>query len=680
MSYPQETFFRTSLISGSLLARRREVVSSNTLLYQLDVLKKTGRYDAFKLQWHPSYSDPPDVWPIPNHLFWDSDVAKWIEGACYFLREQPDPKIHVAVKELVQMIQSAQQPDGYINIHYTVVEPGKRFTNLRDFHELYNAGHLIEAALAHNHLYHNDDLLGPMLKYVDLLCRIFGPGENQVHGYPGHPEIELALLRLYHRTKDRKHLDLATYFITERGNPSGDHGKHYYVAEAERRNESPYTRPRYWADSDALWYYQSQEPLVEQQTIQGHSVRAMYLLTAAADLVRSGKSPDARLKSGVSRLWDNMVDCKMYLTGGIGAMKQWEGFGLDYFLPQGTDEGGCYAETCAAIGVMMLAERILQYDLDRRFSDVMELCLYNAVLTAMSHNGTKFTYVNQLASSDSDLSKREEWFTCACCPPNMLRLLGQVGGYICTQQKSGPEGPPSTQVNVHLYVSSRCEFETGHGQQVVLTQKTNWPWSGQVEFNLCTKSDQVSLALRIPGWTTSWKMTPSPPTTTLRNGYLILPPTYLSSHPSFTLDIPIAPRLVSPHPYTNQPILALSRGPIIYCVEDTDNTWVQDHFKSVQLDPHCQVVEKTVTDPKTGDTYVSLTVINGGASVMKPQDVHASPSVEVTGLDEKLQRDVRTIEELNFVPYYFRANRGGSGQMRVGLRRWNKASMGRIDR
>ncbi|KIW19857.1 hypothetical protein PV08_00432 [Exophiala spinifera] len=717
MSYPQESFIQTSLLPGSLLARRREVVSSNTLLYQLEVLKKTGRYDAFKLKWHPSYSDPPETWPIPNHLFWDSDIGKWIEGACYFLHKQPDTKIHSAINDLVKMIRSAQQPDGYINIHYTVVEPGKRFTNLRDFHELYNAGHLIEAALAHNDLYKNGDLLEPLIKYVDLLCRTFGPGKDQIHGYPGHPEIELALLRLYQRTKDPKHLDLARYFITERGNPAGVDGRHYYVVEAEKRGDPAHARMVYWGgNDDALWYYQAHKPIVEQETIEGHSVRAMYLLTAASDLVGmstthpvAGASEQQHddntrpLQDAIYRLWDNMVERKMYVTGGIGAIKRWEGFGLEYFLPQSTDEGGCYAETCAAIGVMMLAERILQYDLDRRFGDVMELCLYNAMLTSMSHDGTKFTYVNQLASSDADASKREEWFTCACCPPNVLRLFGQIGGYVYSDKRRTTEKDDATQVNVHLYVPSRHEVEVGgqgQGQKVVLTQTSNWPWDGRVEFEVQgTTSDtvagtaRVSIALRIPAWAKSWKITPSTPTaaaaaatttggghadadadagTTLQKGYLILSAHWVSQHPKFTLDIDISPRLVSPHPYTNQDTVAVARGPVVYVVEDVDNAWVTDHFKGVQLDPECSIRERTVTDGTTGDTFVALTVPDGGASILPSAGIHASPGVETGKLREVERSAEAVIDELHFVPYYFRANRGGRGQARVGLRRWRK--------
>ncbi|KAJ9613061.1 hypothetical protein H2200_003002 [Cladophialophora chaetospira] len=668
MSYPQETFLHTTLLPGSLVARRRAVVSSSTLSYQLDVLKETGRYDAFKLQWHPTYSHAAETWPVPKHLFWDSDVGKWIEGACYCLVDQPNVDIENAIKELVQMIRSAQQPDGYLNIHYTVVDPEKRFTNLRDMHELYNCGHLIEAALAHNHLYRNDDLLEPMLKYVDLLCRKFGPGADQIHGYPGHPEIEQALLRLHDRTQDPRHLELAQYFITERGNPNGVEGENYYVVEAKRRNEPPAMRPRAYPEPDSLWYCQAHKPIVEQETIEGHSVRAMYLLTAVADLVKSQNSPNHRLKEAAYRLWDNMVDRKMYVTGGIGAIKQWEGFGIDYFLPQGTDDGGCYSETCASIGTMMLAERILQYDLNRKFSDILELCLYNAVLTSMSHDGTKFTYVNQLASSEQDLSKREEWFTCACCPPNVLRLLGSIGGYIYTQARASE--PSQAQINVHLFIPSTYQFQVD-GQDATLTQKSNWPWEGRVAFELKTKSDQVNLALRVPGWAKSWKMSPPPPTETLQRGYLVLPATWLSSNPSFTLEIALTPRLIAPHPYTNQDTLTLARGPIVYCIEDVDNAWVQDHFKTVQLDPHCKIDEITVTDKDTNDAYVALKVIKG-ASLMNMDALHASPDARIEELDKATGADAKIIEELIFVPYYFRANRGGRGQMRVGLKRWNK--------
>ncbi|KAK3679576.1 hypothetical protein LTR37_021402 [Vermiconidia calcicola] len=589
------------------------------------------------LDGHPSYSDPPLVWPIPKHLFWDSDVAKWIEGACYFLKQQSNSEVEAAVKELVEMIRSAQQPDGYLNIHFTVVEPTKRFTNLRDFHELYNAGHLIEAALAHRDLYNNDRLLETLLKYVDLLCATFGQGVNQLPGYPGHPEIELALLRLYDHTKDRKHLELATFFLTERGNPNG-------------------------------WYHQAQAPITEQQTIEGYAVRATYLLTAASDLVRvNPQAVDQKFEVAIYRLSDNMVQRKMYVTGGIGAMKRWEGFGLEYFLPQGTDEGGCYAETCAGIGVMMFAERLLQANasvqikLDGRFADVMELCLYNAVLTSMSHDGKRFTYSNQLASSDEELSQREEWFTCACCPPNVSRILGQIGGYVWSHHDKPDES--SSEITVHLYVPSTLNFQVG-SDTVELIQESEWPWgNGDIKFTLKTALLKVALKLRIPGWANSYKLSAECSTASTKNGYLDIPPNWLSQNSTFTLSKPLEPRLIAPHPFTNQTTLSLARGPIVYCVEDADNPWVSDHFKAVQLDPRCKIEERSIDDDASGDSFVGLTV-SDGASAIDLQKLQASPAV-----DAQASQHATPIKELQFVPYYFRANRGGKGQMRVGLRR-----------
>lgn len=665
MMHPQTLFHHVEVAGYSLIGQRRNAAKKSTLNYQLDVLKKTGRYDAFKLEWKEIYSHPPSVWPIPDHLFWDSDVAKWIEGACYYLQEEFSADIDAAVKEMVEMIRSAQQPDGYLNIHYTLVEPGKRFTNLRDMHELYNAGHLIEAALAHEQLYKNDRLMEPIVKYVDLLCDTFGAGQHQVHGYPGHPEIELALLRLYARTMNPKHLVLAKFFILERGNPTGVDGRPFYVVEAEKRGEDPRYMPHYYPKPMSLWYHQAHKPVKEQESIEGHSVRAMYLLTAVADLISYDESKEYKdLKESVFRLWDNMTGCKMYVTGGIGAIEQWEGFGIDYFLPQGTDEGGCYAETCAAIGVMMLAERILRFDKDVRYSDVMELCLYNAVLTAMSWDGTAFTYVNQLASSDQNLSKREDWFTVACCPPNLLRILGQIGGYIWRYDCDNHTNRAS--IDVNLYVPSKLRFTVGDGE-VEIRQDSKWPWAGEITFAIRSGIKDLSLNLRIPGWTSGWTLEPSCPMATIEKGYLSLPYDYLTSNQTFKLSIPLTSEWIVQNALSGRNTVSLRRGPIIYCVEDFDNTWVQDHFKGTFVDTNAVLIETEIKDDCTQDSYIRLTLENG-TKVLDLSRVRPNPSMSETYFAEQL-RASKDIEKLHFVPYYFRANRGGKGHMRVGLRR-----------
>ncbi|TVY92714.1 Non-reducing end beta-L-arabinofuranosidase [Lachnellula willkommii] len=670
MAYPQTSFPHTTFPSTStFISRRRAIVHTTTLPHQLNILKSTGRYSAFKLQFHPSYADKPDVWPVPNHLFWDSDVAKWIEGACYFLQREASPLLEGAVRELVAMIRDAQQADGYLNIHFTVVEPGKRFTNLRDLHELYNAGHLIEAALAHRQCYGDEGdgegLMEPVLKYVDLLCATFGPAPEQKHGYPGHPEIELALLRLYGETRDPKHLTLAEYFIAERGNPTGQDGRHYYDVEAEARGEREHERPVYFPKSRSYWYQQAHEPIVDQQTIEGHSVRAMYLLTAVADLVRiegpsSARSAD-RTKA-LQRLWRNMTEKKMYLTGGIGAQKQWEGFGIDYFLPSGTDEGGCYAETCAAIGVMMLAERLLQLDLNGKYADVMELCFYNAVMTGMASNGKQFTYVNQLASSDSDLSRRAEWFTCACCPPNVTRLLGYIGGYLWSFRTD--ENEKSVAVDIHMYSSATLSIPVGDSL-VEIEQSSNWPWEGKIEFTIRNPTDvATSIKLRIPGWAATWQISPDLANAHADKGYISLPPEWLKTNTKFHLEIPLAARFISPHPYTNQNIVALARGPIVYCIEDFDNAWVDDHFKNLVLDPACRVTESTISTPEVGESYIGLTAHNAASHMVINDQLPPHMRVESNSPTQK-----PGIEQLHFIPYALRDNRGGKGHMRVGMRR-----------
>lgn len=234
-------------------------------------------------------------------------------------------------------------------------------------------------------------------------------------------------------------------------------------------------------------------------------MRAMYLLTALADQIRlDGPKSSASQEKALKRLWANMVNRKMSLTGGIGALEKWEGFGIDYFLPQSTDEGGCYNETCAAIGVMMLAERLLQIDLDGKYADIMELCFLNAVTAGMSSCGTRFTYVNQLASSEKDSSKRQEWFTCACCPPNVTRLLGYIGAYLWTH-KANTE-LETLDINVHMYSSASLKIPIG-SKSLELIQESNWPWDGLVAFKLSSSTSiSTTVRLRIPAWADSWEV------------------------------------------------------------------------------------------------------------------------------------------------------------------------------
>lgn len=534
---------------------------------------------------------------------------------------------------------------------------------------------MIEAALAHHAYYKNSLLLDVALRLVSHISQTFGPKQAQLHGYPGHPEIELALLRLYSVTKHQPAFDLAKYFLEERGNPTGQNGQNYYDWEAEQRNESPYQRPDAYPEKASHWYCQAHLPILQQPTVEGHAVRAVYLLIAVADLVclgSAGRRPvpiTAGWKASLYRLWENMVDKKMYITGGIGAIKQWEGFGREYFLPQGTDDGGCYAETCASIAVVMLAERMLSFDLDSRYADVMELCLYNVIATAMSLDGKSFTYANQLASSDADKSARADWFWCACCPPNLLRLFGSLGGYLWDY---GGESN-SAYVNVHLYATAQLTFSVDDKKTVTLEQVTEWPWQGKISFHLATPAGvDTTLRLRLPAWAKGqYSLSPSPTpddASLAESGYICLHPNYTRLHPRFAIDIGgFAPRYIQPHPNVNQQTLALARGPVIYCVEDMDNGDETNHFKDAAISMSSDILEESrvLEQDKDKEPYVALKT-----TMWQRQVPHASAAaIRGSPYMEAAEPSYADPQLAVFVPYYLRANRGGRGHMRVGLLR-----------
>ncbi|OTA70433.1 glycoside hydrolase family 127 protein [Hypoxylon sp. EC38] len=670
MSHPQTLFSQTSFHGPSLLHSRRTTIARATVKAQLKKLKETGRYQCFSLKHQPIYDDR-SRWPCPEPTYWDSDVAKWIEGACYLLAEEYDAEIDAAVRELADMIKGAQQEDGYLNTWFTITGIENRWTNIRDQHELYNAGHLIEAALAHSNYYKNNLLIETLEKYVKHISTVIGPGPDKKHAYPGHPETELALLRLYTATGNKDAYELAKFFVEERGNPTGQEGLPYYDWERRRRGDSPYKRPDSYQMHDSNWYNQAQAPILEQKSVEGHAVRAMYLLTGVADLLcldELGVKPyehKSEYFEALSRLWNNMVDKKMYLTGGIGSMWQWEGFGIDYFLPQGSEEGGCYNETCASIGVIMLAERLLHLDLNSKYADIMELCLYNAVMTGLSLEGTAFTYVNQLASSEADKNQRQDWFETSCCPPNVMRLFGCLGGYLWDYGGSGKDA----YVNVHLYTKAKVTFQV-EDQEITLEQKSNWPWEGNILFQLqAPLSTNVTVKLRIPSWTRrKFTLTPSHKAAKIEKGYLVLTPAYTSANRAFSIQIDgFKPRFISPHPYTNQNTLTLARGPLIYCVEDVDNAWEQDHFRNVGIKSDSEVTESDEEIDQIGERYIALRSvgwirkIDDRAESEGESGVEPGSSLPQTVLVEQ--------KDLTFIPYYLRANRGGRGHMRVGLLR-----------
>ncbi|PWN24634.1 DUF1680-domain-containing protein [Jaminaea rosea] len=578
------------------------------------------------------------------------------------LQKHANEEIRGHIDYLVNLIEKAQQPDGYLNIHFVVNEPDKRWSNLRDLHELYNGGHLIEASLAHHQFTASRQFLDIALRFVHYCASVFGPEQDgKMPGYPGHPEIELALLRLYRRTQDRTALELATFFITERGK----NGAEYYVKEQAKRGEHPQLAPGAMPHYGAYWYMQAHMPIKDQQTIEGHAVRAGYLLTGVADLVlaeESGLCAEHRKapNSAVFRLWDDMVMRKMYITGGIGSVDQWEGFSsLPYSLPNSNDEGGCYAETCAGISVIMVAERLLALKLDSHLAEVAERALYNASVTSgISVDGRSFMYVNQLASSPQQACSRFDWFDCACCPPNVLRTLGVLGGFFWSV--SGDH----TALAIHQYFDGAIELPNGAAKLVI---KTQYPWHGRIEV-FVDPGTSMKVLLRVPGWAvnSAWYAF-EPARHRLVNGYIVLSPG------NNVLTLEMQPRLARCHPDTMQDTVTLLRGPLVYCLEDADNPWAKNHFKELCISADTDMASvKEVWE----DGVLKLPLPKAGYHLRTPRGEAATHlyaganEVANTPHSKAYEEAEGQGRDLVFIPFFYRANRKKQDvQVRTSFRR-----------
>ena len=481
--------------------------------------------------------------------FRDSDVAKWVEGTAYAIADQPDPKIEAMLDEVTDLIIGAQQPDGYLNTYFTLVAPEKRWKNLRDDHELYCAGHLIEAAVAHYRATGNPKLLDALCRYADYIDSVFGADPGKKRGYCGHEEIELALVKLYEVTGNERYLKLATYFVDERGQQP-----HYFTQEAIERGEDPKS---YWFGAN-YEYSQANVPVRELEIVSGHAVRAMYLVSAMADLADLNK--DDTLIGTLERLWEQLVSKRMYITAGIGPSSRNEGFTTDFDLPNET----AYAETCAAIGMVFWANRMLRFDLNSEYSDVMERALYNGVLSGVSLDGTKYFYQNPLASLGKH--HRTEWFDCSCCPTNVVRLIPSLGGYIYASS--------DTDAIIHLYVQSEARMDVG-GKSVKLSQKTNYPWNGDIAIKVgVDKPDKFGISLRIPGWSkgAAVSVNGEPVEVNATKGYLGIEREWRDGD-TIELKLPMPVRRVYANPEVPQDAgrVALQRGPVVYCFEAVDN-------------------------------------------------------------------------------------------------------------
>lgn len=587
-------------------------------------------------------------------VFQDSDFYKWIEAVGYSLTQHPDPQLESIADGAIDIVCAAQQEDGYLDTYYILNGKDRIFTNLRDHHELYCLGHLLEGAVSYYQATGKDNLLKAASRYADYVAAYFGPEEGKCKGYPGHEIAEMALVRLYETTQESKYLDLAKYFIDERGKQP-----YYFDKEHPEEVKKNPNGLRYA-------YNQAHLPVREQDEAVGHAVRAVYLYSGMADIARL--TEDDTLFDACKRLWDNMVQKKLYITGGIGGTHMGEAFSFNYDLPNDT----AYAETCASIGLVFFARRMLEICPDVQYADVMEQALYNTVLAGMALDGKSFFYVNPLEVLPEACHKderkfhvkpvRQKWFGCACCPPNLARTLSSVSSYAFTEKDDT--------LFVHLYIGSDIK-KAVNGTDVSVRMTSEFPWNGKVTLQADSADTPFTLALRIPGWCTSYQVSllgaahnpisGSEAITgldaseyTIKNGYLYITRKWKESE-TLTLDFPMEIQVWNANPNVREDIgrAAVTRGPITYCLEEADNG-CDLHLLTLDWNAPAQVRDFTVCGEPVKE------ILMQGFKEDKEKEA-----------PQRLYRPVQTAEKspvtLRFIPYYTWANRG-ENEMSVWVR------------
>jgi DUF1680 family protein len=561
--------------------------------------------------------------------FFDSDFGKWIEAASYTLKAHPNPALEAKIDEIVAKLAQGQMADGYLNSWFTRREPDKRWTNLRDLHEMYSMGHLLEGAVAYFEATGKRAFLDVMIKAVDHIDATFGSEPGKLRGYDAHEEIELALVKLYRVTNDPKHLKLAKYFVDERGQmPS------YYDDEARRRGEDPAS---YHYQTYA--YSQAHMPVREQTQVVGHAVRAMYLFSAMADLAY--ETSDLTLLAACDRLFDNLTGRQLYVTGGLGPSGANEGFTREYDLPNET----AYAETCAAVALAFWGHRMAQIELDSRFTDHVELAVFNGALSGIARDGEHYFYENVLESHGQH--RRWKWHYCPCCPTNIARLIASLGSYFYTTKPD--------ELAVHLYGANTAEAEIG-GQIVRIAQETAYPWDGDIALTLKPETPlHFTLRLRMPGWCNKASVSVNGAeidVAAAEKGYLAIARQWAAGDVvRIGFDMPVERLYAHPQASEDAGRVALKRGPVVYCAEEADLGFAP----------------QVLTLPADAEISASFdpTLLGGAvrlsASASKTSD---------TGWEGQLYRRERPKTEathLNAIPYHLWANRQ-SGGMLVWLR------------
>ncbi|WP_448522607.1 glycoside hydrolase family 127 protein [Pseudothermotoga sp.] len=591
-------------ISG-YLGRYLERALKTTIPSQYELLESTGRIDNFRRASGKISGE------FKGYFFNDSDVYKWVEGCSYALiyadLEQRE-KLKAMLDEVIKEIADAQSPDGYLNTYFTFEREKDRWTDLANMHELYCAGHLIQAAIAHHRVTKQKTLLNVAMRFADHINRTFGL--NKKRGTCGHPEIEMALVELFRQTKNRDYLNLARFFILERGKGYAG-GKEYTI---------------------------DHKPFLELNEVVGHAVRMLYLCCGAADLYLETKE-ESFFKT-LTELYNNMITKKMYITGGVGSRHEGESFGEDYELVNRR----AYAETCSAIANFMWNWRMLLATGKSIFADTMELVLYNGLLSGISVDGKRYFYVNPL--EDSGRHVRQEWFKCACCPTNLARFLPSMLNYLYTVSDKG--------LWVHLYENSHCEIIL-NGEKLSVWQNADYPFSSEVEILVKTEDPvRFDLFLRIPSWAEDFEifLNGGEADFNLENGYAKLSREWKGLN-RIVLTLKMNARLIQSHPYVRENInkVAVFRGPILFCAEQIDNPDVD--VWTFTLDPNEPLEENVEYDSTLGRT----TFLRGrGFEIEKDTQLYRPYS----------RRILNGEKNITLVPYHLWCNRQ-AGKMAVWL-------------
>ena len=575
-------------------------------------------------------------------VFQDSDIAKWLEAVAYSLIQYPDPELEKTADGAIDLIVSAQQPDGYLNTYYIINGLEKRWSNLRDNHELYCAGHMIEAAVAYYRATGKRRLLDAVIRYADYIDTVFGAEDGKLHGYPGHEVIEMALMKLYGVTEDEKYKRLAEYFINQRGRQPL-----YFEQEAHD------TRKK-WEDFYMKYKYaQTDRPVRQQTEAAGHAVRAVYLYSGMADVAKAAE--DDGLYEALKKIWNSLTRRRMYITGSIGSSHFGEAFTFDYDLPNDT----IYAETCAAVGLAFLAKRMLGLEARGEYGDVLERTLYNGVISGMTLDGTRFFYVNPLEvvpeASLKDENKRhvrperQKWFGTACCPPNLARLVSSLPDYIY--------GTGGDTVYVHLYAGNTAKIALD-GQDVCLVMETNYPWEETVKLQVNPeKSQTFRIALRIPGWCRKYSVSCNgqPVQGVLENGYYYIQRCWQEKDQlELRMEMPVELVQANPKVRENVGKAALMRGPVVYCLEEADNG-ADLHRIRLQNDGEYRVQYEP-------EMLGGVVTIRGEGQMLQQNDWSGD---ELYAVQKPAQYQKK---QLLWIPYYAWANRS-AGELLVWIRK-----------